>query len=171
MLFRSMPIYNLVLNYQTLVEQSASTVDTKNLIYLKSIPEYTCFDLITGLTGAISTGGYDIGLYGDDVVSGVTLPFDFSFYGYLHDTIYISTNGYLSFTTPSSNWNNTTLPSGFIFDALCAFWGDLNIITPPYGIFTLSGGTVPYRYFSIRWYCQGHLSGLDNNFEIGRAHV
>ncbi len=48
------------------------------------------------------------------------------FYGQIFDSLRICSNGFISFTSPSSAWVNHTLPySGGVFNSISPFWDDL----------------------------------------------
>ncbi len=71
-------------------------------------------------------------LTGDDQISSpIPLGFEFSFYGNSFDTVRVSTNGWLSFTstvaTGSTSYSNQPLPtSGGPENLLAPFWDDLH---------------------------------------------
>ncbi len=75
----------------------------------------------------ISTVGSLAGT-GDDISLGAfDLGFPMTFYGQMFDTVRISTNGFLSFTSTSSPYVNPVLPSYSVPDNVVApFWDDLN---------------------------------------------
>ncbi|MBN2541862.1 T9SS type A sorting domain-containing protein [bacterium] len=108
-------------------------------------PEYTPIDI---------TGAVLFGFSGDDARDTLPLPFSFNFYGEDYDTLYISSNGFLSvFPLTSSSYINYCLPdlsepNGLI----CPYWDDLNIndtLPEPSGIYLKSEGTTPERKFHI----------------------
>ena len=85
-------------------------------------PEFQWIDL--------SENGLDTWLTGDDQNSGpVALGFDFPFYGTQYDTVNISTNGWLSFTSQKTSYSNASaLPStGYSVpeNLIAPFWDDL----------------------------------------------
>ncbi len=74
-----------------------------------------------------ASGGTELSL-SDDGYSTQSLPFDFQFYNETFSTIYLGSNGYLSFTdTPPSGWTNDPIPSGDLenFYLIAPFWDDL----------------------------------------------
>ncbi len=90
----------------------------------------------------------------DNSYQGYELPFLFEFYGTKYDSIYISTNGWVSFTEPGSSLpSNDTIPSASNPDAMIAvFWDDLVSTTGEGGgIFFDSIGTAPNRKVIINW--------------------
>ena len=131
---------------------------------------FVCYNMITGATGTISTGGDIIPdlTDQDDAYATVTLPFDFKFYGTSYNTVYPCTNGFLSFTTPSTEYANQQFPASYISDVICPFWGDLYVGTTGVteGVYTVTGGTAPYRTFIIRWQAETLDNALPVNFEV-----
>ncbi|MHA1199708.1 MAG: carboxypeptidase-like regulatory domain-containing protein [Candidatus Heimdallarchaeaceae archaeon] len=103
----------------------------------------------------ISTvGGSNLGLSGDDVYTSVGLPFEFFFYNQNFTTIYVSSNGWLSFTEtmPYAYWT-VPLPRDDFNHVIAPYWIDLTasnniyvLSTPDYlvieynNIYHLSGG-------------------------------
>ncbi len=89
--------------------------------------EYDC--TVTGQTGTVS-GSTITSWIGtaDDGYYQTTLPFTFWFFGKSYTTIYISTNGFISFSsTGASSPSNTYLPNPSTPNTYIApFWRDLN---------------------------------------------
>ncbi len=82
-------------------------------------PAYDWFD--------ISGVGQDIGLFGDDNATEITLPFEFPFYENAYDYVIVSTNGFLTF-----NWDDPWATFGDPIpdpntpnDLIAPFWTDL----------------------------------------------
>jgi hypothetical protein len=84
--------------------------------------------------------GTEITGIGDDTnVGPFPIGFDFPFYGNTYNQIRFCTNGFLSFTSTSTAFSNTAIPStAEPNDALYPFWDDLNFAT--------AGGTAWYYY-------------------------
>ncbi len=83
-------------------------------------PSYNWIDItsvgtrITGLGDESNLGPYPIG-------------FDFSFYGNTFSTFRVCSNGYVSFTSTATPYNNTTIPnSDEPNNLLSVYWDDLN---------------------------------------------
>lgn len=74
-----------------------------------------------------SSNVFGPGAFDDEAPRQRTLPFSFSFYGVKHTAIYISPNGWLSFSAPADAAAvNDTLPSASAPDSIIAvFWDDL----------------------------------------------
>lgn len=93
-------------------------------------PQYQWIDisstgtLITGLDDDVNLGSFDIG-------------FNFPFYGSQYSTFRFCSNGWLSFNSNSTLWNNLTLPNNNAPELLVApFWDDLDLS---------SGGSAYYQ--------------------------
>jgi hypothetical protein len=87
--------------------------------------------------------------FGDDQAGSFPLPFTFSFYGQNYNTVYFSSNGYLSFySTSPTVWSNPTFPSDSsnARRVIAPFWDDLTG-TNSGGIFTNAGAD----YVCISW--------------------
>lgn len=90
----------------------------------------------------------------DDNYLSVPLGFNFSFYGETYNSIWVSTNGLVSFgTVGTSSYSNvaipnTSTPNNFI----AAMWDDLYPRTAsPAGIYSYVTGTAPNRVMTISW--------------------
>jgi len=55
--------------------------------------------------------GTNTNTVGDDVYATVPIGFDFDFYGVTHNTIYASSNGYLTFGGSRTDYSNDNIPS------------------------------------------------------------
>ncbi|MGH1362329.1 MAG: hypothetical protein ACRBF0_02155 [Calditrichia bacterium] len=100
--------------------------------------------------------GTVIGNVGDDnEVYTVNLPFTFDFYSQSFTTMYVSTNGYVTFTDYGNNSfpSNDALPPNTDPDQLIAvFWDNLVLNGPVNGqIYSKTIGTAPYRKHIIEW--------------------
>jgi hypothetical protein len=115
----------------------------------------------------------EINIFGDsineDLSGAIPLPFSFSFYGGTpRNQVYISSNGWLSFTYPSGGAtypNNTSIPSGSGPDAMLAvYWDDLVSSTGNNGgVYYKEEGTAPNRRFIVQWHM---LNGTPDPDEI-----
>lgn len=75
----------------------------------------------------ISTTGTQVSLGDDDMTSLIGLGFDFPFYGTDYSSIKIVSNGFLTFTSSNTAYNNTTIPNSGDPNAVIApFWDDLS---------------------------------------------
>ncbi|MEO0108035.1 MAG: M6 family metalloprotease domain-containing protein [candidate division WOR-3 bacterium] len=152
-------------------------------VHIKNIPAsapvMSC-TLASGVIGAF-TGGPDAGNYawidsdtsggpeycwieplgatllgtGDDVRYNVTLPFEFSFYGTKYTSVWVCSNGWLSFGSDpgTSEVTNTTLPNTAAPNAaVYAFWDDLDVVSSDdAGIYLQILGSTPTRRAVITW--------------------
>ena len=65
--------------------------------------------------------------HNDSTSAALPIGFNLPFYGQMRSTYIISANGWVSFTSHSGAYNNTTLPNtGAPFDLLAGFWDDLD---------------------------------------------
>ncbi|MCG3220366.1 MAG: S8 family serine peptidase, partial [Candidatus Heimdallarchaeota archaeon] len=107
------------------------------------------------------TNGYNLGVYGDDTYGSVDLPFTFEFYEQNFDTVYISSNGWMSFTetTPYEYWN-PEFPSDSFGYVIAPFWDDLQATDNIYVWETAD-------FVVIEFYNYSYLgSELIGNFEV-----
>ena len=110
---------------------------------------------------------------GDDLSTQVNLPFEFNFYGINYSSMYICSNGFISFTDASSAYSNTDIPNSEVPNSLiAALWDDLNPSASGSGkiyykksegkvIITYNGvyryGTTQPQYFQIVLYEDGTI--------------
>ena len=76
-----------------------------------------------------ASGGTELVLSDDDY-EAIALPFDFDFYNATFSTVYLCSNGYLSFTDPNpTEYYNVPFPSDYITDyyMVAPFWDDLDV--------------------------------------------
>ncbi|MFX0008806.1 MAG: CARDB domain-containing protein [Candidatus Hermodarchaeota archaeon] len=91
-----------------------------------------------------ASGGTELTL-GDDDYATISLPFDFTFYDQAFSTIYLCSNGYLSFYESMPNqYSNIPFPSGdpSHYYMIAPFWDDINLIT---------GGHIYVQSFGDYW--------------------
>ncbi len=110
-----------------------------------------------------ASGGTELSL-GDDSSAAIALPFDFTFYNETFSTIYLGSNGYLSFIDLSPiEYFNEPIPSDDTghYYLIAPFWDDLN----PAGVnvFVQSFDT----YWVAEWLNIYHFGGsLVGSFEV-----
>ncbi|NDC40648.1 MAG: hypothetical protein EBZ77_03720, partial [Chitinophagia bacterium] len=150
---------------------------TAMLAYASASPATVCAGSNTTLTGApaastvysrssitysaASTTGFSSGPTGDDVNSGaISLPFTFNYFGVNYSNIYICTNGWVSFTSTSTNLANYTLPNttaaGTMGPLIALGMHDMN--TGGGSITYGTIGTAPNRVFVISYNSYGDFS-------------
>lgn len=93
-----------------------------------------------------------LGIGGDDAYGTVALPFSFTYYGRQYTSLYVSTNGFLSFVPlTSSHFGSSSIPSATAPNGVYPFWTDL-VIDSNAGIHTATiGSTVGSRRFVVEW--------------------
>ncbi|MCB9421837.1 MAG: hypothetical protein H6667_18700 [Ardenticatenaceae bacterium] len=111
---------------------------------------YTC----TGGTGfAYIDATQDTGLYADDGVIALELPFPFTFYGTTYTEINASSNGNLQFGSTNPRYGNTCLanqPVAEMGEMIAPYWDDLNLLE--FGFLeTETVGEEPERIFVVEW--------------------
>src|SRR3954447_8474172 len=103
-------------------------------------------------------------LTGDDASLAIPLPFPFPFYGASKSTVFVSTNGYLTFTPRAAGTedfrNAPLLDPTTPTDGIFAFWDDLTIDAEAQ-VRTSAFGVAPKRTFGIEWSNAGLLGTTD----------
>jgi len=110
---------------------------------------YNWLDVKSATSAVFGPGGFD-----NETPRQRTLPFSFNFYGIDHQDIYISPNGWISFSLPANSAvTNDTLPSATAPDSIIApFWDDLKSSTGQSGgIYFGVKGDAPNRKAVIQW--------------------
>ncbi len=114
----------------------------------------------------------------DDSYS-VALPihFGFKYYEYTYTTLYVSTNGLVTFSTPSKAFSNTILPNDILPNNLiAAYWDDLRLDGTNSKVM-VQYFDAPDRHLTIEWYQvlrlggTGHLTFQVQLFENGDIHI
>jgi len=84
----------------------------------------------------------------DDGFTEIPLPFSFKFYGQDYSSVFIGTNGFISFGGGSTSYQQQTIPSATSPNALVALaWADYNLTSGSIGYFV--SGVAPNRKFVI----------------------
>jgi len=116
----------------------------------------------------ISASGTFVPLSDDVVSSAVAIGFSFNFYGNTYSEVYISSNGFLTFTSGQSSGccSGQNLPSVSTPNNLVAgFWEDLNLSQGNIRYETL--GVAPDREFVVGFYDNPHFfDGPPVTFEM-----
>ena len=97
-----------------------------------------CAEKITSLP-VDPAGGSAISL-GDDASSEIVIPFSFQFYGATWNSVYVGSNGYLTFGVSDTTYNES-LGAHFSLPRISGLFDDLN---------PTAGGTVSYRDLGSR---------------------
>ncbi|HKB07987.1 MAG TPA: S8 family serine peptidase, partial [Candidatus Polarisedimenticolia bacterium] len=102
-------------------------------------------------TDIASTGTLIGGLTGDDRTSGpVPLGFHMPFYGQVFDSVRVSTNGFLSFTSSRTDNVNLSLPSpGGPGNLVAPFWDDLDFRTSGTAVYAADTDSFTVQYTGI----------------------
>jgi len=111
-----------------------------------------------------ASGGTEL-ILSDDGYAAITLPFNFQFYDEAFSTIYLSSNGYLSFTDETPwHYSNVPFPSADPAHTymIAPFWDD---------IYPASGGHIYVQSFGNYWVAEWqdiyHIAGsLLGSFEV-----
>jgi Ig-like domain CHU_C associated/GEVED domain/SprB repeat len=121
---------------------------------------------------------------GDDaIMPNVPIPFPFTFYGTVYNTLNISTNGYVELGTNSAaNVYGSVMPNVALPNKIIALaWEDGNVTTGNIQYFT--SGVAPNRQFVIAWNnvfffsATGNITGqivlneIDNSIDVFHTNV
>lgn len=99
-----------------------------------------------------------VGIFGNNKIKTVTLPFVFRFAGNDYQKIVVSDNGFVSFDLTTSIYDaerpNGPLPGiGTPQQLLAPYWDDLNPSAhPEAGIYAMTTGSPPARRYIITWH-------------------
>ena len=128
---------------------------------------------VTTTSGTIVPGTTDTGNHADDGITNISLPFPVTFYDETFNSVNISSNGNLQFTSSNIAFTNLCLPINTMTDLIAPYWDDLYDVDSAngQGVFTSISGTAPNRIFNIEFKeefcCSGGPPILD--FEV-RLH-
>jgi subtilisin family serine protease len=146
----------------------SNTAGTRTLFSRCTATAYSWRDAVTG--------GTRLGLTGDDVSTGVALPFSVNLFGAPHSSLTVSSNGVVGFAGRSlTEYNNAPIPSASLpNDIVAAYWDDLVIPTAG-GVWTRTIGTAPTREFVVSWvnmkyYGQGISGGITFQLVFSEAN-
>ncbi|WP_179276923.1 LamG-like jellyroll fold domain-containing protein [Actinoplanes regularis] len=105
-------------------------------------------------TASFATGTTVLPLTGDDAVTTVTLPFSFPFYGSAYRTVWVDTNGVLSFANPGGSY--PYLGSGDLTTmagqnpVIAPFWDDL-VVDASASVRTAVSGSGSTQQAVVEW--------------------
>ncbi len=115
------------------------------------------YSSISGLSGVNSHN------LGDDASTSQTIGFNFDFYGTNYSSLFIGSNGFVTFGAGSSNYTNSSFASGGTIDsrpAIAPLWDDWNPgATSGTEIFSITTGTAGNRQFIVQWSSIVHYGG------------
>lgn len=110
----------------------------------------------------ISNVGTEItGLYGDSNVGFFPIGFNFPFYNRVYSMFRFCSNGFISFTSASSDWSNDPIPNQSVFDLVAPFWDDLFVDTNTKAYYHFDGEKLIVQFNRFRT-----SSAQYNTFEI-----
>ncbi|MGB3181233.1 MAG: nidogen-like domain-containing protein [Cyclobacteriaceae bacterium] len=112
----------------------------------------------TGLNCSIESPVYNLNYtalpVNDDRSSpAIVLPFTYNFFGNTYDSVYINTNGNITFDAPSPDYTSTGFPSSR--DMIAPFWADVDTRSP-------GSGKIYYKADSGRFTVIWHRVGYYN---------
>src|SRR5262245_57604247 len=106
------------------------------------------FENISG-TGTVITGLTNV----DDASVSIPIGFAFPFYGANNTTVFVSSNGLLTFVTANSAFTNDDLTTNPPMAAIAPFWDDLHTAGGVAGsnVFFQVSGAGPNQHLTIQW--------------------
>ena len=112
-------------------------------------PEYNWID-ITGMGTPVQGLGDDTNLGPFDI------GFDFPFYGNMFNTFNVCSNGWVSFTSTYTTYNNVGLPSGSEpYNLVAPFWDDLNFNSGGELYYYSSNDSLIISYLDVPHFLEG----------------
>ncbi|NUQ69131.1 MAG: hypothetical protein HUU18_12755 [Phycisphaerales bacterium] len=100
----------------------------------------------------------------DCVQSGISIGFDFNFFENTYNTINISSNGNLQFTSALTTFTNAAIPTaGTPNNMICPIWDDFNTAITIGEVYYLTRGTAPNREFVVSWQNVAQFANTDSN--------
>ncbi len=122
----------------------------------------------------ISSTGTDVGLHStdDSYVGPLPIGFSFEFYGNAYTEFYVSSNGYVSFGSGSSDYSNSPIPTAYDWthNFVAPFWDDLTVDYWPYNagvVYYETLGVSPNSQLVVEYYEVSRLGDYDLlTFEI-----
>jgi hypothetical protein len=89
---------------------------------------------------------------GDDSTGVISSPFGVPFGGGSYSTLYVGSNGALSFNNLSIPYTNPSIPSSVASTLVAPFWDDLSPVSgSAQNVFWAVTGSTPYRELVIEW--------------------
>jgi hypothetical protein len=128
-------------------------------------PSYTisttgsAFEDISGSGTSSTAGNCD-----DCVQSGIPIGFDFTFFDNTYNTLNVSSNGNIQFTSALTTFTNAAIPTaGTPNNMICPMWDDLNTAIGSGEVYYLTRGSAPNREFIVSWQNVAQFSNTDSN--------
>jgi len=117
------------------------------------------YEDISGSGISSTTGACD-----DCVQSGISIGFDFTFFDNIYNTINISSNGNLQFTSASTLLTNVAIPNVAVPNNMIApLWDDWNPNVTIGEVYYLTRGSAPNREFIVSWQNVAQFANTDSN--------
>jgi hypothetical protein len=129
------------------------------LISVGSTPTYT----VTTTPYSWVTTSTATGITLDDQSKLFTLPFTFTYYGVNYSSVYVCSNGFMSFVSNSTAYSPVAIPSTYQPNALlAAYWRDLNPAK--------AGSSITYGSFSdkfvVTWSVYNYANANKQTFQV-----
>ena len=87
----------------------------------------------------------------DDATQAVALPFSFTFYDVPYNSLFVSSNGLITFGSANADFSNSPLSVEPPQAAIAPYWDDLWTVDPDGDVRTQTLGPVGSRQFIIQW--------------------
>src|SRR5206468_4153468 len=124
------------------------TFPAGDVVTVQVLPTYTYSP--TALAWRTITGA-NLNL-GDDSSATISEPFPIPFGGGSFSTVYLNSNGYVSFTGPFITYVNAAIPTAAIGTLVAAFWDDLYPVPgSAQNVFWAVTGAAPNRELVLEW--------------------
>jgi hypothetical protein len=118
---------------------------TDNAGYSASAVAFT-FEDISG-TGTVIGGLTNQ----DDASASIPVGFSFPFYGTNYTSLFVSSNGLITFGSGDSTFTNGDLTTSSAFAAIAAYWDDQYVHSPPGNVFFQMVGSGSNQHLDIQW--------------------
>ncbi len=97
-------------------------------------------------------------IHGDDRTVNVPLPFPVSFYNVAYSSMYVGSNGYITFGSGDTEYSNYSFPDPDGYPRIAPFFDDLNINSSSMVLWQVKG-TAPNRRLIVQWHDLRHFGG------------
>ena len=87
----------------------------------------------------------------DDCSVPLALPFPYTFYGQVFNSVNVISNGSLQFTSSDTSFTNTCEPVATQNNVIHVYWDDILMTTAGDGVYTSVSGSAPNRIMNIEW--------------------
>jgi hypothetical protein len=131
-----------------------------------TLPSSGTYALVQSNGVAIVPGTSDTGNHGQNVLTPITLPFPYTYYGRTFTNATLCSNGNLQFLGGNFAAGGVCLPVGGLNYPIFPFWDNLRTDLGTDGIYTSVTGTSPNRTFNIEWRAALVSSSAEVDFEI-----